>query len=424
MSHRRIAALVATPPGVNPGMLACDLALKVFAERHGFTADLEVYRLYSIEERIRHFGKEPEQQEVLARAPDPLASTVVRHDLDALISSDVILYWGDFLHMAQYHRALKSVLTTMGVPNQPDLVARALLLAGADHATLRRAVSFGTTLLFNTLQDEQDATYGPLLRRFLRSAGRVWVRDAMSAAKTAHLRNDYRTSYLGVDCAQLLTENDIRRHADAAPDLAAGEIGVFLGRSALQMEAMLDLARALSARLKRRWQWLDWGCRQAFPALVSGRVPRFSAPALSLVRHLSECALIVTDTYHAAVLAWTFGVPAVAVAAPFVDKATNVNSGAEFAWRDKREIFFSQYDALDFLVRAEELVEPARRNARLEHIVACLEDGWRVRAITSRITQHARAAEADLAATVRGLLNGGRPSNHFTTWNSPACELS
>jgi hypothetical protein len=154
------------------------------------------------------------------------------------------------------------------------------------------------------------------------------------------------------------------------------------------------------------WHWLDWGCRLAFPALGAGVTPPTgpAVPALSLVRHLADCALVVTDTYHAAVLAWTFGVPCVALAAPVADAAADVNSGAAFNWRDKREVFFSQYDALDFLVRAEELGAPPRLAARVERIVTCLEDRRHAEAVTRRLRQHARAAEGDLATALRGLL--------------------
>jgi len=73
---------------------------------------------------------------------------------------------------------------------------------------------------------------------------------------------------------------------------------------------------------------------------------------------------IVTDTYHVCVNAWNLGRPG------HLPYRARVFAGEErqlfgdsLAPRDKRAVFMSMYDALDFLVGTEELQSGERRSA-------------------------------------------------------------
>lgn len=405
MTASRLSVVLATPPGFNAGMAATELALVAFLRRHALRSNAQFYRLVPFADRLAHLPP-GERRTVEQRAETGLAYLPALDDGGAIAASDAVLFWADYLHMGIYLRELEAVVARDPARPLSDL----LLLGGAGDATLRRAISFGTTLLFNTPRDEADPAYAEPLRRFLAGAKRVWVRDALSAARVAHLRGDYETGYLGVDCAQLLTRDDVLRNAAARRIGAPAEpdaVLVFCGREPAARGALLGVAGELGTALGRPVRWLPWGDRDAFPAL-EGRPPWVAgADALGVHELLNEVAharLVVTDTYHLALLAWNLGVPAVAAFTGHTAGANDVSSGAEFGWRDKREVFFSQYDALDFLIRPEELLDRALLRRRVQHLTGAVEDVALRTAITARMRAHAEAVETALARDLVALL--------------------
>lgn len=401
MKPPRLSIVLATPPGFNAGMTATELALVAFLRRHDLQAHAQCYQLVRFADRLAHLPP-AERDAAQARAETGIDYLPAFEHRDAIAASDAVLFWADYLHMGIYLRELAKL-----VADDPKSV---LLLAAANDATLRRTISFGTTLLFNTPRDEADASYAVPLRRFLTRAKRVWVRDAQSAARVAHLRHDYETGYFGVDCALLLTRDDVLRNAAArgiGTPAEPGSVLLFCGREPPARGALLDVATTLGGALGRRVRWLPWGDGGAFP--VSGPRPEGIAEggapsAHALLNEVAHAALVVTDTYHLAVAAWNAGVPAVCAFTGHTATPNDVSSGAEFNWRDKRETFFSQYDALDFLIRPEELTEPALLQRRVRHLADAVADVPLRTAIAARIRAHAESVEASLAAELSALL--------------------
>ncbi|HEX3463715.1 MAG TPA: polysaccharide pyruvyl transferase family protein [Candidatus Elarobacter sp.] len=407
MDSGRLAIVLATPPGFNPGMAVTELALAAFLRRHGWENAARCYRIMTLDDRL---GLLPPEQR--ARAA-PGADTGLRYHsafaaFDEIRASDGVLYWADFLHMAGYVRHLEELFARRGIAAGAQL-AQLLLLDGAAEDVLAKSVTFGTSLLFNTLHDERDAAYGTALRRFLRDAKRVWVRDALSAARVAHLRGDYDTGYFGVDCALLLSREDVLREA-AEPGAPcephdAGSVLAFFGREPSAREQLTTVAVEMGRALDRPVCWLRWGDSGGFPHLQPRPETiadtRFTT-VQGLLGALAHASAVVTDTYHLAVTAWNFGVPAICAFTGHTLGGDDVSSGAAFNWRDKREVFYSQYDALDFLIRPEELADEALLARRVAHVKAMLRDVALHELITGRMRAHARAAEAALAAEIAG----------------------
>ncbi len=422
-----ISAILATPPGLNSGMVAAELALLAFAKRHGIHTSLNVYQLCSLEERLRDVGRQ-ERDELLRRAKLPLSYTSLREKLEQALSGSVLLFWGDFLHMAQYHRALQRAMVGMrGIPNIETAVAmidRVFLLKGAPESVLDKTLSFGTTLLFNTLTDEIDAEYGVPLERFLKGIRRIWVRDVVSAAKVAHLRQDYRTAYWGCDCALLLRREDLALCGGGAgygnymePE-AGNQVLVFLGRTPQLASAMFEVAKAIAAHLGAVCRWLPWGSSTAFPGIDWDTLPLGGAEGeapnvITLLSFVANSRAVVTDTYHLALIAWNFGVPAILLTSPFNTSDTNVSSGAAFNWRDKREVLFSQYNAMDFLIRPEELDNERLLERRIGRVLDRIEDPGHIWGICNRMHTHAREVETVFAGALRSLLGFGNHARSF-----------
>ncbi|HEX5430906.1 MAG TPA: polysaccharide pyruvyl transferase family protein [Bryobacteraceae bacterium] len=388
-------------------MIATELALVGLASRHGWARNLETYQPLLLSDRLMHLS--PSERAVIENRCDiGLCHRSAINDYTRLISADLILFWGDFLHMAQYFRAMSDILADFTSSHQrsvngPALAARVLLLHDADDETLaRRTMTFGTTLLFNNLHDEFEDVYHLPATRLLSLARRVWVRDALSAAKVAHLRKDYATSYFGVDCTLLLDPNE-SIYCSKKHQVSTENILVFLGRDPSLHGPLLSVAESLAAALRLPLRWLPWGERSAFPHFSVPAAPlscTADATTQDLLQHLRNSSAVVTDTYHMAVLAWNFGVPAVTGFSAYGAASTDVSSGAAFNWRDKREIFYSQYDALDFLIRPEELFDNVLLQKRVNRLLEMLKDGRLVSSIVSRIHTHAAELERSLAEEI------------------------
>jgi hypothetical protein len=384
-------------------MESVELALEAFLQGHGLTDSVRYYRLYHPNHPPpalqpgtgRHYNLLPEEPRRL------------------LSQAAAVIYWGDFFHMWQYHDAVANLLTARGIaPSKEralETVREAFLLEGSDERDLSKVLSFGSTLLFNTLEDERREGYGAALKRFLKHSGAVWFRDVYSAFKASQLRESFTQSHLCTDCAALLPRMPRQRCADHP------SLGIFLGRSENHLAEMVDFASALAQRLRLQPVWQPWGDRAAFPALQMAQrssevrqLPEFSDAPSPGFAHASSILLqhdcVVTDTYHICVNAWSQGLPAVCIAAPPPDGTRNVNSGLAFAARDKRHTFYAMYDALDFYVVRADLTHPESRARRIEHIARLVEDSNATGSVTERIARHASASADAFWRALRRLI--------------------
>jgi hypothetical protein len=394
-----LSILVATPPGYNPGMSAVEAGLRLFLRKHGLESSATAYRIHDIADRMTADERaDPDLQDAAASSGLVCRSLAGREDRERFLAGDRILFWGDFLHMAQYVDALAVIDRRL----HPEDGTRAevrdhLLLADAADDVLARTCSFGTTLLFNTLQDELSSDYGSALARFVAGVRGIWVRDVVSAGKVAQLCGNFRHGFWGGDGAQLLDRQGLATlYPECASAGPADSIGYFIGRSTGIEPPIAATAGRLAEAFSMQSRWLPWGSRSAFPALASDS-GHATLPFPQLLGALLRCRMVVTDTYHLGVVAWTLGIPAVTFFDPSAQAVRNVNSGRQRYWRDKREVFHSQYDVLDFLVRPEEAARADALAARIDHILSVLRDESVVPAITARIRNHADAASGDLA---------------------------
>ena len=95
----RISVICAAAPKPNPGMSSVDLAFYAFSKRQGFDDDVTYYHLYTEDEL--HSGKDKAvYNEITQRQQLPFKYECFRDRIDEITASDVIIFWGDFLHMA------------------------------------------------------------------------------------------------------------------------------------------------------------------------------------------------------------------------------------------------------------------------------------------------------------------------------------
>ena len=344
--------------------------------------------------------------------------------LTAIEQSSVILYWGDFLHMAQYQRTLARRLLQDGLVRNDDeateYIHEIMFLSRASDSTLKKSLSFGGTVIFNNLDDELTGKYATEFSRFIDRTGKIWSRDVFSYMKLSRHASNPQVR-LGVDCALLIQRADVESLCVADNSVVKtavdGKIGVFFGRSSGTGFKLMHFASMLARQRGQDMYWLPWGDRQGFPAHRTWLMPRpMALDQMQGCSHLTETGtmlsalmhsdLIITDTYHVAVNAWNLGTPAVCIGdiAPFVTR--NVNSGAAFSWRDKRHTFYSMYEALDFFVHMQELKSWVWSRKHIRHIHRKLDDSSVKNEITDRLHRHRDRLEAELLMELSDRLSG------------------
>jgi hypothetical protein len=161
--------------------------------------------------------------------------------------------------------------------------------------------------------------------------------------------------------------------------------------------------------------WMPWGDSGAFPYLdaisrvgpIGALVRAEAAPPNSTIealRNIMQCRFIVTDTYHVCVNAWSLGIPAVCLIDSAEGPQRSVNAGDPMAARDKRHVFMSMYDALDFAVPMIELGDRKQRAARLSSLLDLFGSGQEIAEVHARIRAHAAWARASLLREMETML--------------------
>jgi len=404
-----LAIITATPPGINPGMLAGEAAARATLLRAGLGADATFFRLVSLEERLAQLGRE-------AAEVSAACDVGIRHEPledPAVLDGTVPLFWGDFLHMRRYITALAGA-----DPAREAAYRGVLLLADRPDATCRTAISYGTSLLFNSTADEADPVYGPALRRFLSAARHVQMRDAISAVRVAGWRPATREP-CGIDPAQLMALPDVAETVLAGvrpPAPAAGAL-VFFARGQHHSDDVLAFVGGLAAATGVTCRWLPWGDRLSFPFIERDAWPWPTAdlptgPVRSgvlprLLAALMGARFVVTDTYHVAVSSWALGVPAVVVTGTY-HEGERAAKGVDRQLRlDKRTILLGQDGLLDFCVDPTLIGSAPHRLAVTARLAGPLMDGTTGPAFRAALAVRAAASERALLAAVSAARGAG-----------------
>jgi hypothetical protein len=393
--------------GCNTGMFSVDLAAWYFLHRHFPEADVQYLTLYP---HKCDFGG------------IPFCYEPQHGNMQRLKDSDLILYWGDFQHTLHYRNAVAKQLLTQGICSSSEealeQVREFLFLAGSDPALLSRTVLYGGTLLFNQADNNGDEVYTSDLQRLLRSARRVWVREPFSAFYVNQIQQQDERCAHGTDAAQLLGRDFVDHcgvESVRSVDGQQTKLGVFIGRSDLDAKTISSLLTALTDRLPAEPVWLNWGK----PPFFMGRRKEFMAclPAMEQVipgapdpsppetlAALLELDLLVSDTYHTCVNAWSFGIPALCL----IDNSQSpmaVNSGSGLAGRDKRVAFYWTYNAAPFLLYSADLSDASEIQKRAADLSSLFADHSLIRGIKAQMSQHVALSKNSLLRTLRQVLD-------------------
>jgi len=344
---KRIAVICASPRSFNPGMFSVDLACHFLMKRHGVQAEIDYYILAHPSDTSFQFSF-------------PFKYKLAQEFLDDIYCSDAIIYWGDFLHSEIYYEGFHRRLVKSGyAENREDaqkIIDECLFLSNAPEGVIDKCILFGGTQLSDRHNAIASKRYMKLSSRLIKGAKRVWMRDIYSALKVARMRNSTIDDTYGLDASFFLLHSDLISEGKLTSYVDKRKsVGVFFDRTDVPPHQPLMFSKDLCAALELEAEWLPWfqpigrrykgKLKKNFPSLKSVQT---HPDIFTLLSSLEQYDLIITDTYHLCLNAWSSGTPAICI--------TNGNEMGPGALMDKKkEVFFFTNEAQDFLVDTERL---------------------------------------------------------------------
>ncbi len=408
---KKIAIICAAPHfEFNPGMHSVDLAAFSFFSRHTFTEEIEptFYLLHEPELRLKNFLNDQL----------PFKYELFLNQLDKIYASDLIFYWGDFLHNLPYHKELAKRLVQYNLIDNLekafDTVQQHFFLTDAPLEVLQKTVVFGSNFFINGSEDMLDETYTQNTTRFFNNIKRVWTRDILSAQRISHLKRNYTENYLGTDCSFLFdkgkknkTEHE-NNHANPSwiKNLFSGKpknkAGVFLGRMHKDFPPLFPFVNDLQKELHSNMEWIPWFWQnEEFYKSVKYNLPGVvflpeQENIMALYESLKAYDYIVTDTYHLCLNAWRMGIPAICIGSG--------NSPIDGTLTDKKkEFFFYMYEAQDFYVFLEDIKDKGSRKQRIKSLAKYITQEKITENVNKNLTAHKAVIENQLVQLVASI---------------------
>ncbi len=400
----RISVIFANLDHYNLGMLSMELASYGLFRRHNIGAEVSYYR------------PGPPSTDAAAKAIVPYNCGNLLNSMDEIVSSDRIIFWGDFQHPAPLASTKKWPYMHHGAKTRADgldLYYHNIFLENLPAEARSRVVIFGESIVTNVASDYLNARYSDNLAQLFNDAKLVALRDIHSAISATHRTGDYGKLHLGCDPALLLDPGTVDGLTTTIgqqyepPGDPQKYAAVFLGRT----RGISEYRRA--ARFVRSYcraagkipVWIPWlPRRNAYHEHVLYR-PVGKRGWGNAVGDLLGCfqhfGLAITDTYHFSINAWLSGIPAICIGrgAPGFVKEVD---------EKKKEMFYRMYDAGELYVFRENLASRRRLQAVVDRVRTTLEEKEAHRIVLQNMRAHAAAAESMVLETLSDLPEGRR----------------
>ncbi|WP_432471663.1 hypothetical protein [Amphritea sp. HPY] len=269
---------------------------------------------------------------------------------ESFISSDRIVYWGDFLHSYTYWindlipRMLAHKVSS-SFDESIEHIYKTILLEGAETSVLNKVVIYGSTMLPDDSTVLTEDRYFSGIKRLLSHSRGVFFRDALSNAKYSFLDSD-RSMY-GTDCA-ILNSNTY-----PISTKINNKVAVYFGRSGrLERLKFLTFAYFVTKKSGKKPKWVQWFPQKnrdrIFSYLLSGKVSQEQQQPSDIIQNLYSYDFVITDVYHMAVNSWARGIPAILIG--YGAKHDKGTLGSK-----KKETLYAQFFLQKFYVYWEDL---------------------------------------------------------------------
>lgn len=385
-----------TGSGSNLGMNTVDFAIENIVKENKIENFVEINRPWQSYFPNEN-GNYPSHKE-----KDFPVSNVVYNNLQLIKENELpkaIFYWGDFQHGLDYQlqtaKRLKQVSQKIHLEPLSDIE---LLQRSRNYFLLYnfykrnelpfKICMYGVTLFQNGLNDYLNEDYYKNLKWLYKNAIFSKTRESYSANIISNLKEDYNTSFLGVDCALLNTKEELMSLPLNNPkefNAYNSNIGVFFGRSSKRLSklCLLKFINTISKKLNKEvvnipWNYFSGGLLGNNLGIFSKGIQNYhdfkgvNFTAGDILKGMSSLDLIITDTYHVAINAIALHIPVVCVYEPSPLRERDANMGYRYAWRDKRSLLFQTNNLADFLICSEDLRISKIRNEKVRNIINLL----------------------------------------------------
>jgi hypothetical protein len=387
---------------VNAGMKTVDMAWDVFLRKNNLSIPYKRFSIKAKEQTVH-----VTEQIVLNY------NGSLNFDLSMLGKNDILVFWGDFLHAYHYLKNDLSRISKLRKPNLKNYISKFFrnskwkrfegenyldwayefyLLQGFEQKRLKGKISFGTTLIGDhDFEILKQANYINSFTKFIQNLDRIWTRDVHSALQAAHIRQDYSKSYLGVDAALLIAPEDYDTILDA-PTVTLPEekyILTHFARTEAPINQLLALAHRISLELEMPLFWLPW--LNHLDEKLKDSLNEIDAKSYSdLIHTLRNASLVVTDTYHLALIGWRLRVPVLCI-------GSGVHYPSSTIHDKKKEVFYMMHNMLPFYFYSELLNDEKSIADYVTLVKNEFSDKRSVNRIINKIKVHSESIEKDLA---------------------------
>lgn len=393
---------------INAGMKTVDIAWDVFLRKNNLSIP---YKRFSIKAK-----------EQTVHVTDKMVLNYngsLNFGLSMLGEKDILVFWGDFLHTHHYlkndllriarKRKLKHYffdlfknpkLQRFNDNNYLNWAYEFYLLQGSEQKHWKGSISFGTTLIgdhdFEIMEQEN---YINSFTKFIQNLDRIWTRDVHSALQAAHIRQDYSKSYLGVDAALLIGPEDYDAMLDAPSLILPKEqyILTHFARTKAPLDQLLALAQRISLELEMPLFWLPWlthldeNFKDSFDEIDATNYS-------DLIHTLRNASLVVTDTYHLALIGWRLGIPVLCIGSGLQHPSSTIND-------KKKEVFYMMHNMLPFYFYSELLNDEKSIAEYVSLVKSEFTKKSTIKRIINKIKVHCESIEKDLATYFQDITN-------------------
>lgn len=381
---KKIAVICALPPEKNTGMATVDLSAFVNIPPICPSSQITLYT----------YGKPNKWAYQQGELPFyPIDMTDYE---DSYFSSDLFIFWGDFVHSHSYWKYDKVMWDGDHQEHSSyQKFSKFMFLSELPIERLKNVIVFGSTVITNDVEDEIDPLYNTNFNRFFGNIGAVFFRDALSAAKISPFQ--VQTPTLSCDCALLLQNDDLSLLKGFVQNQNQDGIGVFFGRSPYKL-LMIFFAQLLGILTGQHVKWIPWFFHlRRFRWLVrlcGIKIPSDHFAPGDLLSQVSGCRFIVTDTYHLCVNSWQLGIPAICIGQGAEQQSNSLGD-------KKKEILYNMYGAQQYYVFLESLKSPINFFKESKRIQSLLDKKELSDRVVFNILKHKETALARLALAVK-----------------------
>jgi hypothetical protein len=323
MKLKKIAAICAYPRKKNPGMIAVDTSIYYLIKKLKHNVTLDFFSFGD----FQNFNVDKiNYQPIVDFMPEDY---------------DCIIIWGDFQLSYMWHiNDIKDSLK--------ELFYEKVFLTNSNDDVLKKVIIYGQCIFLDNEKQYNDDFYFKSLKRLLLNASYIRFRDPLSAARAKFLIDMRLNSKIdfGIDAALLLPVlSSSDSEEETSKVVTDNNIGFFYGRT--QKGLFLKVLLAIVFRKKRKkynlkFKWLPWFQDFKTPPKYIHKLLNFEPMNLEsnnlneLISKMRSCKLVVTDTYHLSLIAWSNGIPAIMIGKGAQTFKSTVDD-------KKKEIFYIQF---------------------------------------------------------------------------------